>query len=203
MLVFIDESGDAGFKIGSSEHLVIAMVIFEGYEEADKTRKIIKETMVRIKQKPEFKFSKCSQTNRMHFFTAINNCCFSVRYICLGKKIIWSDHLRKNPIQFYNYALKSLISHTKLKNAKIRIDGNGKKELSKALITYLRGYSEIGAIDKLKMVDSCKEELIQLADMVAGALARPYNSPDKKDANTWKSMIEAKIDKDKGEWIFK
>ena len=45
MLVFIDDSGDPGFKIekGSSTHFVIAMVCFDDTLEAEKTTVAIKE----------------------------------------------------------------------------------------------------------------------------------------------------------------
>ena len=202
MLVFIDESGDAGFKIGSSEYLIISLVIFDDYNEADRTRNIIKMAMKKTGQKPEFKFSRCNYANRDAFFQAIGSCKFRIRYVCLAKGLIRSEFLRSNPTKFYNYALKSLITHAGFVKAKIRIDGNGKKELNKAFKAYLRTFSNSGAIDTLKFVDSNKEELIQLADMIASALARPFNSSHKKDASKWKSMIINKIDKG-GEWIFR
>lgn len=202
MLVFIDESGDAGFKIASSLSLVIALVIFDDYTQADRTRQVIKDVMRATGQKPEFKFSKCSNANKEEFFKAIRSCKFRIKYISVSKKIITSEYLRKYPIQFYNFALKSVISHSDLTNAKIRIDGNSKKDLSKALIAYLRANTMPGSIDKLRMVDSRSEELIQLADMVVGALARPWNSAGKKDASVWKTMIKNKIDVNKGEWLF-
>lgn len=202
MLVFIDESGDAGFKIGSSECLVISLVIFDDYSEADKTRDIIKTALQKTRQKPEFKFSRCSNENRDIFFQAVHGCKFRIRYICLRKKIMRSEYLRGNPTNFYNYALKMLIQHASLANAKVRIDGNGKKELNKALKTYLRLHSRPETIRTLRFVDSRREELIQLADMVASALARPHNAPGKSDASRWEQTIRSKIDKG-GEWIFK
>lgn len=43
MLVFIDESGDPGFKVDSSPSLVLAMAIFDIPEEADEARKRIEQ----------------------------------------------------------------------------------------------------------------------------------------------------------------
>ena len=202
MLVFIDESGDAGFKITSSKCLLISLIIFDDYAEADKTREVIRQVMQATRQKPEFKFSRSNNTNRDAFFVAMQPCKFRVRFICLSKEGIHSDHLRNNPARFYNYALKSLIQYAGLKNAKVRIDGNGKKELNTALKKYITQHSSDGAVHSLKFMDSCKQELIQLADMVVGALARPYNSSDKKDTDRWAKAIKNKIDKG-GEWIFR
>ena len=201
MLVFIDESGDAGFKIGSSAHLVIALIIFDDYNEADKTRELIQKTLTETRQKPEFKFSRCSNSTRDAFFEAIRHCYFRIGYICVGKSTIHSSFLPSNPANFYNYTLKLLIQHAALQDARIRIDGNGKKEMNKALKTYLRTHSDTCNVKSLRFVDSRAEELIQLADMVTSAIARPFNNPDKKDTDRWKRIIQHKIDA-RGEWIF-
>ncbi len=60
MLVFIDESGDAGFKLerGSSPLFVAAVVIFSSDENAQVTRDCIAGCEVRRLHKGEFKFSK-------------------------------------------------------------------------------------------------------------------------------------------------
>jgi hypothetical protein len=198
MLVFIDESGDAGFKIGSSEFLLISLVIFDDYTEADKTRQIIKDVAKLTGQKPEFKFSRCNNANKDAFFQAIRPCRFRIRYVCIEKRTIRREVLRDNPMQFYNYTLKTLIADSNLTKAKICIDGNGRKVLNIALRSFLRKYSEPNAIDKLKFADSKTNELIQLADMIASVLARPYNSPTKKEVANWTQAIKGKIDKKGG-----
>ncbi len=51
MHVFIDDSGDPGFKLnkGSSSHFVIAMVIFDDELEIEKTAVAIKELKRKLK----------------------------------------------------------------------------------------------------------------------------------------------------------
>lgn len=60
MLVFIDDSGDPGFKLekGSTSHFVIAMVIFDDTLEAEKTALAIKELRreLQFSDNSEFKF---------------------------------------------------------------------------------------------------------------------------------------------------
>ena len=53
MIVFIDDSGDPGFKIekGSSTHFTIAMVCFDDDLEAEKTAVAIKELKRKLKLK--------------------------------------------------------------------------------------------------------------------------------------------------------
>ncbi len=120
MLVFVDESGDSGFKIASSKYFIIALVIFDDYEEADEARLIIKAVMKRVRQKPEFKFSKCKDDRKDEFFKAVRKCNFRIRYICFDKKKIYDDQLRRNSTKFYNYALKTVISNSGLDKAKIQ-----------------------------------------------------------------------------------
>ena len=62
MLIFIDDSGDPGFKLdrGSTSHFVIAMVIFDDELEAEKTAVAIKELKRELGfgERVEFRFFK-------------------------------------------------------------------------------------------------------------------------------------------------
>src|SRR5690606_2992489 len=70
MLVYIDESGDAGFKVdrGSSPVFVAAMVIFDDADDAALTRRLIEGSAARQLHKGEFKFSKTKDEVRDRFF---------------------------------------------------------------------------------------------------------------------------------------
>jgi hypothetical protein len=76
MLVFIDESGDPGFKVarGSSPVFVAAMVMFNGREQATDAEKVVREALRALNVSPEFKFNKCSHDTRDQFFLAIRRC---------------------------------------------------------------------------------------------------------------------------------
>jgi len=199
MLIFIDESGDPGFKVSSSPCLVMTMVMFDNYEEADKTRSLIEELGKRFRVKPEFRFTNCSAQNRTVFFDGIRGCKFRVRSIVMQKDKLHSHFLRNKPAYFYNFTLRQLLTHNGLTGAKIRIDGNAKKEFLKAAKSYLRQQTPVGMIDNVKFLDSKAEPLIQLADMITGAIARLYNRPDASDADTWYRKILLKVE---NIWIF-
>ena len=83
MLVFIDDSGDAGFKIekGSSRFFVIALVIFDDELEAQKTAVTIKELKRELKfpDDVEFKFCKSSHDVRRKFLSAVCKYNFKIR----------------------------------------------------------------------------------------------------------------------------
>ena len=104
MLVFIDESGDPGFKLdrGASPIFVAAMVIFDTAERASLTQAVIAESPVRRVHKPkEFKFNRCSDETRDLFFEAVAGCPFSVRAIAVKKEIIYSPRLISDKERFY------------------------------------------------------------------------------------------------------
>ena len=64
MIVFLDESGDAGFKLGqgSSTYFVIALVIFDSFDDAEATAKVIQglRGSLKLHSHFEFKFNKMS-----------------------------------------------------------------------------------------------------------------------------------------------
>ena len=204
MLIFIDESGDPGFKLarGSTSHFVVAMVIFDKNEDAELTSEVIKNALIDLKIKPEFKFSKSRDGIRDEFFNKIKHCKFRVRALVVDKKNIYSPTLRENDEKFYNYFVKQLINFDELKlnNASIKIDGSGDREFKNELLRYLRSQIKPNLTFKVKFVDSQKDALIQLADMVAGAIYRSYPN-NARDANrSWRKAISDKID---NVWDFK
>lgn len=201
MIIFIDESGDAGFKTqqGSTPTFVIAMVIFDDELDAEETALKIKRHRQTIHKQDayEFKFSKSSKETRLQFLQAISDCRFRVRGIVFRKQNLYSTHLKSNKDGFYNYAVKMLLQHNgdTIRNAKIRIDGLGEKEFRKSLSTYLRKELNHSSkvIDNLKFRDSNKDVLIQLADMIAGSIKRSYDS-DKTDKLEYKEAIRKRLE---------
>lgn len=64
MIVFIDDSGDPGFSVGSSNVFVIACVIFDDELEAEKVAVAIKEyrRSLHFPDSMEFKFNNVNST---------------------------------------------------------------------------------------------------------------------------------------------
>jgi len=208
MLVFIDDSGDPGFKLdkGSSCYFVISAILFEDNLEAEKTAIAIKELKreLNFAEDVEFKFNKSRKTVREKFLSAVNPFSFKIRCIVMEKKIIRSEELRSNKKSFYAFAIKTLLEHNgdEILNARIKIDGSGDREFRKNFLTYLR--RELNSKNKCvvqnsKLVDSKNNVLIQMADMVAGAIRRSY-CEEKTDKYSYKSIIKKHIT---SEWKFK
>lgn len=193
MLVFIDESGDPGFKLdkGSSPVFVLSMVIFHDPVEAVKADTTIRALQSANKVKPEWKFSKSSNSARDSFFEGIAPIQFVSRSIVIRKEIIWSMNLKSNPRGFYNFFARLMCVHDGgiLQNAKIVIDGSGDREFRKHMQTYMRKELPQGTMQRLTFKDSLKDPLVQLADMCAGAIARSYKEEDRQNASRWRSQL--------------
>jgi Protein of unknown function (DUF3800) len=196
VLVCIDESGCAGFKAASTPCFVVAMVIFHQNDEAEKTSAHIANVRERLKVKPEFKFSKCSDDLRTQFFALLSDHHFRVRAVVVEKVKIYSAHLRSEPEHFYNFFLQNLMRHNEaaIKGASIKIDGSGDRRFKRALFAYLRKQLAGGTIKKLKFANSRNDNLIQLADMAAGAIARSYPGRNRAPDARWRRMLQKQID---------
>jgi hypothetical protein len=136
------------------------------------------------------------------FFEAVAPCKFSVRAIVVDKSRIYSDNLRENKEQFYNFFVKSLLQHDNnaLAGAKVKIDGSGDREFKRELAAYLKRESAAGKIISVKFAESHRNNLIQLADMVVGAIARSYREVDRNEHDRWRKMLCGKI---QNVWDFK
>lgn len=208
MLIFIDDSGDPGFKLskGSSRFFVIAMVIFDDELEAEKTAVAIKELRRSLKfpDDVEFKFVKSSQRVREKFLEATRPFNFRVRSLVIDKSLIRSDELRSNKNSFYSYTIKMVLKYSgsSVLNAKVKIDGSGDRVFRKSFLSYLRrqlNSNQRKVIKNCKLVDSKGNVLVQMADMIAGSIRRSYDTA-KKDHKAYKAIISKKIE---DEWPFK
>ena len=112
MLVFIEESGDPGFKVpmGSSLIFAAAMVIFRTKEDAASTADRIRNLQIKLSVHPEFKFSQCRDEIRDAFFAEVAASKFVVRAIVVPKDIIRSPKLRSNKEAFYRAPRTILLS---------------------------------------------------------------------------------------------
>lgn len=188
MLVFIDDSGDPGFRIdkGSSKYFVIALIIFDDELEAEKTSVAIKELRRKLKvsDKFEFKFNKADRKFKSAFFKAVVGFKYRVRAIVIDKEIVNSPRLRGDKESFYNYVIMQVLKqrYGHIRNAKLKFDRRGERSIQDQLRVYLSrelDNKDKKIFDDLKFVDSRQNTLIQLADMVAGSIFAESVGKDK------------------------
>ena len=193
MLIFIDDSGDPGFKLekGSSAVFVIVMVIFKDNLIAEETALHIKKLKRELgfRDEYEFKFNKCSRDLKIKFLQSIRKYNFDIRAIVVIKEKIFSSTLRSSKEKFYNFIVRNLLSHYEdefFDKATVKIDGRASKILRKDFDHYLRkmiNSPKKKRIRKIKHINSKSDMLIQLADMAAGSIRRSYDvrKADRKD----------------------
>lgn len=208
MLVFIDDSGDPGFKVekGSTRFFVISLVIFDDDLEAEKAALAIKELRrsLGFPDDFEFKFNKSSKSVREKFLKTVTPFSFKVRSIVMEKSRIRSEELRNDKNSFYSYAIKMVLKHTNdsILDARIKIDGSGDRAFKKNFLGYLQrelNSDERRVIRKCKLVDSKGNVLIQLADMIAGSIRRSYDT-ERSDHKIYKYIVRRHIE---DEWVFR
>jgi hypothetical protein len=198
MLVFIDESGDPGLKLGSgsSEHFVVTLLIFQDYDEANRAdEKIVQlRKQLGLSEQYEFKFSKLAPKHKVSFLEEMVTHDFFYFSLAVNKEMLFGAGFQFKE-SFYKYAYRLVFENAKpyLTSANVVIDGSGSREFKRQLGVYLKKQinekdAAVRCIRKVKMEDSQTNNLLQLVDMVCGAVARSFKT-DKTDCETYRKII--------------
>jgi hypothetical protein len=197
ILVFIDESGDPGLKLhsGSTNYFIVTLVAFEDREEAlaaDQRIQLLKHELGFLAGF-EFHFNKVKGAFREAFLSAVAGYGFFYFSIVINKAKLQGPGFKFKE-SFYKYTCGLVFENAKpyLNNATVVIDGSGSREFRLQLGTYLRKRindtkGDARYIGKVKIQDSHRNNLLQLADMVCGAIARSYSGKD--DAKNYRKLI--------------
>lgn len=191
--------GDAGFKLGkgSSTYFAIAAVFFDDNLDAEEAALKIKRLRKKLgwSSKHEFKFRKTSANVKQQFFETIRSLNFRVIIALINKHTLQDRALRKNASVFYNTVILSAIraSSVPISNAHIYIDGEAGSDYRRRVKTFFRQNLPKRSIVKITYKDSREDNLIQLADMVAGAAIRSSEAT-RDDAKIYLSFIKKHIE---------
>lgn len=191
-LVFIDESGDAGFKSSSSQNFAFALIVFNNMDNAQILDDAISQIAITCKHKSEFKYSKTCNKVKDAFFTGIARYNFNAKVIYVNKLVIQSPELRRDANKFYNFFLKQVITHANLDKASIKIDGK-KDSVKQELVNYLRTQAK-ECVSKIKYEDSKNNRLIQLADMIVGLVIHACAPTSTIEQRKWLQILKPKLD---------
>ncbi|MBQ6127534.1 DUF3800 domain-containing protein [Candidatus Saccharibacteria bacterium] len=199
-LVFIDDSGDPGFKSESSDNFVMAAALFIDPEVAESLMHEIDDYRKSLgwKYNHEFKFTKNPKDVVSEMLRRARNYDFKIYAVYIEK----SDFREITPAmapffdreKLYNWTIKELLREIPLETAKITIDGRSSKQHKKDTATYLRREVNGDNSKKLefKFDDSVTTDLLQLADLIAGSINRSLQ-PDKTDSKDYISIFSDKI----------
>lgn len=198
MLVFVDESGDPGLKLdrGSSQYFIVALMLFEDPKDAEDLdlRIDLLRKELGFGPKSEFRFNSLRRDYREKFLEAISPYSFFYFGIVINKRRLFGKGFQYKS-SFYKYICSLVFENAKpyLNEATVVIDGSGSKDFRRQLQKYLKdrinqekGHSRY--IKKVKVQDSNRNNLLQAADMIAGAIARSYRR-DKKDSRIYRNII--------------
>lgn len=181
----IDESGDCGFKFdrGSSRHFVITAIIFQDSFSAEAYDRNIDELRSRLKlaHNYEFHFRKCRDILKRKFLSQIASDEFRYHAFVIDKQRLFSSRFLDSPSEFYSFAASIVCDNARplLKDAKVIIDKNGDRDfrqrLARSVKQKLADPYGVSLIKKVVMEHSHSNNLVQVADMVCGAIARKFN----------------------------
>ena len=194
-LVFIDDSGDPGFKEGASANFLMAAALFNDPVEATRLSRRISEYRRSLgwRDDYEFKFAKIRKDIIIEALKIARKYDFRVYAVYVDK----ANFRQVAPIidgeKLYDWMIKELLMGLSLSDAKIKIDGRSGKLNMKRTATYLRREVNHKGNKKIviKFEDSTKNDLLQLADLIAGSIGRSMS--DKTDSKTYIDIIKDKI----------
>ena len=195
-LVFVDDSGDPGFKGATSKNFVMAAAVFVDSKEATMLNHKINEFRKSLgwSDEAEFKFRKTNKKIIKELLGIVSDFDFDVYVVFVDK----SSYGRLLPVfdqeKLYNWTVKELLRRIPLEEAIVKIDGRSDKKDRRRVASYLRKEINVNGKKILKVgpEDSVNDNLIQLADLIAGAVNRSMLC-DKTDANDYISIIESHI----------
>ncbi len=196
MLIFIDESGDPGLKVnqGSSEYFSVSLVVFEDEDEAvacDQRIELLRHE-IGWRVGSEFHFRRNSHRVREAFLNAVQPYSFFYYGIVINKSKLYGEGF-KNKESFYKYACRLVFENAKekLHDATVIIDRSGNNDFRNQLSSYLKRHMNDDGhrlIKKIKMQDSESNNLLQLADYVAGVINRSVQQ-QKNKADGFRKII--------------
>src|SRR5262245_25634476 len=141
MFVYLDESGDTGFKFrqGSSPYFVLTLLLVDDplpFHEA------IQQLRVQLGFAPdnEFKWVHSSEEVRWAFLRMLRKQDFRARLLVIDKRLMTAQYMR-NRETFYNFLVRLILTHDNdmIRDATLILDESVKSKNSKQqLSTYLR-----------------------------------------------------------------
>ena len=197
MLVFVDESGDAGMKLmeGSSDFFIVTAVLFEDHDEAGRCDEGIKQVRVALGlgEHFEFHFAECKNAVRKRFLESVAPFGFFYLAVVVDKAKLRNPAFQKKEA-LIKYAAGLVFENAKpyLRNATVVIDASGSKDFRNQLAHYLKKRAKDNngqpLIKKIRTSRSRGDNLVQLADMISGALWRSL----KRDDASFRQLVSSR-----------
>lgn len=197
-LIFIDDSGDPGFKIdrGASRMFVIVCVVFANYVDADFASMQLEMLKKKLdwKQEREFKFHRATDVQKEEFFKTLKSLKFRIYATIVDKFFIIEPNLKPSDSFYEKIILNTLTYIDNMQEAYIFLDGKAGKNYRNRSVAKIRQAlnKNTHCMTRFKMVDSKNDILVQLADMIAGCIRVKFD-PSKSVKTDLLEIIHDKI----------
>tara|TARA_Y100000310_G_scaffold67450_1_gene62774 strand:+ start:568 stop:1170 length:603 start_codon:yes stop_codon:yes gene_type:complete len=178
--MFLDESGELGFKKFSTKYFTITLLVCGIHEEQDLQR-IIKKIRQRIlkkklKQSPEIKWNNSSNELKQKVFQKLEKIDFEIFTIVLDKSKVY-DYLKGKKHKLYNYLSNLIITECSIDGKfELSVDrSKNKRSLRDDFDNYIRNNLKKECPNlSIKHEDSKSNGGLQVLDFISGAIFNKY-----------------------------
>ncbi|MFH1801919.1 MAG: DUF3800 domain-containing protein [archaeon] len=194
--IFLDESGELGFKKKASSKFFTLTLLVCGARAETELQRVIKKIRQKIlkkklKQSPEIKWNNSSEAIRKRVFGKLSNIDFEVFTIVLDKSKVF-EYLKEKKHKLYNYLSQLIIAECSLSdNIELIVDkSKTKRSLRDDFDNYIRLNIKSKCLNlNIKHEDSRSNGGLQVLDFISGAIFTKYefNNED------YYSKIQGKI----------
>ncbi len=195
MIIFIDESGDPGFKVnrGASRYFILSALVAENKEII---AKICNDPgLKKISSRGEMKFNKMNKHLVKEALTILSKYPIKIYILAIDKQNAFIP-MRYSQASIYECIFFLLLKNCFSQNTdfvEIRLDGLKNNKFVSGLKVALRRRFNLKV--NLRMANSRSDILIQFSDLIAGSVRRSY-CKEKGDQLSYRSIIQKKIVKE-------
>jgi len=122
--VYIDESGDLGFNVGSSKFIVISALIVDNPQELDRIIKNMRRNKFKreLSKINELKAYKLYNSIRLYMLKKLNSISnIKIFHVILEKRKVFSDYLKDDKNKLYNFVAGKLAKNILMNNINVDI----------------------------------------------------------------------------------
>ena len=194
--IFGDESGDTGFAFerGSSRYFVISLLLLNDPDLVCKRIRHLRQ-LLRLPAYREFKFNKTPDVNRLIFLEGIESLPFKGYAFLVNKSSLPSSWQRMSDSRFYASCFAKLMVQLPvggIQGAMLTLDQFGSPEVTiREIRRAIKKEPDLQMFpfQKIAMKRSKGNDLLQCADMVAGAVMRAWNGKDNRFFDVVRSKV--------------
>ena len=194
--IFIDDSGDTGLVGSATNYFIVAAVLVVNSDNYARLVTAMNGFRAGLgwNELDELKFNKTRKTVIKRLLKFIQQFDFESYALVVDKAKMTVPPRLSSGETLYLYAIKELLLKLKLNDPVVVIDGVADKKHIQRTRTYIRQALRQHGVEKsrISFVDSRKDVLVQLADVIAGSIARSFDKA-KSDHNDYLDLLDSKI----------